>query len=395
VGVDNLAALAGLANRKGKGWWRSVPRIGVLAATAINRWLDQQRGALKGDDGVALVGRDMDTVRSHVPVSYALGMAGVVPFEWMAVSSEDERFVAGLVAVQAWLAGFPAFEATWLAYRRETERLLLWAVIVLQKPLFELNKHDCATYLLFLRRPIPEADWIGPRTSRAGMDWRPFQGPLGDAGVAQAVRVLASLHAHLVRVGHVRENHWRSERVLPSERPSGDEALGRRQIAAVDIAPFVAWLNHKSLGADEVRLRAAAAAIHLIRATGWRAAALVSATADHVLSEQGYAAGDEVTAALERFPEAVMVALSRHWADRGLTWDAASHPGAPLLAPPVMPNTGRARRKQDRGGATGYSVRGLHMLVSAAVARYRAEENPGFPLLAPGAFRLADVRTAR
>ncbi|PMX90905.1 integrase, partial [Pseudomonas sp. GW460-13] len=65
-----------------------------------------------------------------------------------------------LAAVTAWLARYADSAATLSTYRREAERLLLWAVLQLGKPLSSLTHEDLLTYERFLADPQPAARWV-------------------------------------------------------------------------------------------------------------------------------------------------------------------------------------------------------------------------------------------
>jgi len=55
-----------------------------------------------------------------------------------------------LEAVQAWLAEFRDSPQTLRNYRKEAERLLLWALLERGKPLSSLTREDCILYEDFL-----------------------------------------------------------------------------------------------------------------------------------------------------------------------------------------------------------------------------------------------------
>lgn len=76
-------------------------------------------------------------------------------------------------AVRAWLRLRLRIEGThtWRAYRKEAERLLLWAVMERRKPLSWLDGDDCVAYRDFLASPGPE--WTGPRNVQRWLEaWR-------------------------------------------------------------------------------------------------------------------------------------------------------------------------------------------------------------------------------
>ncbi len=65
-----------------------------------------------------------------------------------------------LAAVTAWLARYTDTPATLQTYRREVERLLLWAVLQHGKPLSSLTHEDLLLYERFLADPQPAARWV-------------------------------------------------------------------------------------------------------------------------------------------------------------------------------------------------------------------------------------------
>ncbi len=58
-----------------------------------------------------------------------------------------------LDALRAWLARFADTKTTFENYRKEAERLLLWAIVQLGKPLSSLTHEDLLAYQRFLADP--------------------------------------------------------------------------------------------------------------------------------------------------------------------------------------------------------------------------------------------------
>ncbi|WP_042881329.1 tyrosine-type recombinase/integrase [Cupriavidus necator] len=114
-----------------------------------------------------------------------------------------------LAAVTAWLARYADTPATVSAYRREVERLLLWAVLQLGKPLSSLTHEDLLVYERFLADPQPAARWVlagSKKLARHHPDWRPFAGPLSPASVRHALVILNALFAWLTEAGYLAGN---------------------------------------------------------------------------------------------------------------------------------------------------------------------------------------------
>lgn len=107
-------------------------------------------------------------------------------------------------AVRAWLAEYASSPHTLRTYRREAERLLLWATRAVGKPLSSLTREDLLAYEAFLAQP--GADWIDPRLPRRGGGRRLFDGALSPDSVRHALGILSSLFSYLVAAGYLAGN---------------------------------------------------------------------------------------------------------------------------------------------------------------------------------------------
>lgn len=111
-----------------------------------------------------------------------------------------------LEAVHVWLKECARRSvSTYQNYRKEAERLLLWAAVRGQA-LSDLSRDDLAGYDTFLKDPEPRDIWVGPRKARANEEWKPFVGPLAAASREQTFNVLRSLYSYLHGVGYLRTN---------------------------------------------------------------------------------------------------------------------------------------------------------------------------------------------
>ncbi|MBL8157866.1 MAG: hypothetical protein JNM70_27265, partial [Anaerolineae bacterium] len=96
------------------------------------------------------------------------------------------------------------------AYRKEAERLILWATLERGKPLSSLTHEDCEAYRRFLADPQPRTTWCGPRArERWSPLWRPFEGPLSVSAQRQAITILTNLYTFLVDRNYLVGNPWR------------------------------------------------------------------------------------------------------------------------------------------------------------------------------------------
>jgi site-specific recombinase XerD len=114
-----------------------------------------------------------------------------------------------LDALRAWLANYADTKTTFDNYRKEAERLLLWAVVQLGKPLSSLTHEDLLRFKVFLAHPQPATRWVsatGGKYPRADARWRPFNGPLSGASVRQALIILNGMFTWLVDAGYLRGN---------------------------------------------------------------------------------------------------------------------------------------------------------------------------------------------
>lgn len=114
-----------------------------------------------------------------------------------------------VAAVSAWLANFHG-RSTFDSYRKEVERLLLWSVFELGKPLSSLTHEDFLIYQRFLSDLQPGGRWVldpgQKKVSRMDPAWRPFAGPLSASSQRQAMVILNALFSWLVAAGYLRGN---------------------------------------------------------------------------------------------------------------------------------------------------------------------------------------------
>jgi len=111
-----------------------------------------------------------------------------------------------LDAINVWLDEYKDSPQTYRNYRKEAERLLLWSIMKQRKPLSGLTREDFNAFKDFLADPQPAEQWCGPRASRHSQDWRPFQGPLKDSSLKQALVINNSLMNYLVEAGYLAGN---------------------------------------------------------------------------------------------------------------------------------------------------------------------------------------------
>ncbi len=115
-----------------------------------------------------------------------------------------------VLAINCWLAEYQHVDTTYRNYRREAERLLLWAVVANNKPLSSLTREDILNYSLFLNDPQPADYWCGPKKARKGKrwasGWKPFVGPVGERSKGTTFASLNSLFNFLVETQYLAMN---------------------------------------------------------------------------------------------------------------------------------------------------------------------------------------------
>jgi site-specific recombinase XerD len=237
AGINTLGELVETIEAHGYRWYTKVPRIGVRAAGYICEWLmlPETSKAL----GVALSIRSV-RARRQIPVELLPALPcrmGIVPLEQLDMphalsgalgTNRGERSSLGasndLQAVRAWLSRRKPGSQTFRAYRKESERFLLWCVLEADKALSSLTVEDCISYRDFLYRlgreaeepwrqrfRIPQSDWLGPRgIDRFSSRWRPFEGPLSESSQRTALVILNGLMQWLCDQNYLHNNPFKA-----------------------------------------------------------------------------------------------------------------------------------------------------------------------------------------
>ncbi|ALF88277.1 Hypothetical Protein RRSL_00422 [Ralstonia solanacearum UW551] len=126
-------------------------------------------------------------------------------------------------AVQAWLSLHES-PATQRAYRKEAERLILWAIVERGRPLSSLTTEDAIAYRSFLRRPTPRERWVGPARPRTSVEWRPFADGLSARSIAYALSVLGAMFRWLIQQRYVLANPFAGIKVRGGGRTTALDA---------------------------------------------------------------------------------------------------------------------------------------------------------------------------
>lgn len=198
-------------------WWLAIPGLGATGGRHIEAFFAAHP---------QLTAHARQLVEATQPVQDEQ-QALVVPWEQLVLPEDLDgsrgRFRAprdacllnagnDYEAVQSWLALHESAE-TQRAYRKEAERLILWAIIERQQPLSSLTTDDAIAYRAFLRRPAPRGRWTGPPCSRRSAGWRPFAHGLSPRSATYALSVLRALFRWLIEQCYVLANPFAGIRV--------------------------------------------------------------------------------------------------------------------------------------------------------------------------------------
>lgn len=279
-------------------WWRGLPAYGPIKATA----LADQVGALIG---------------------------WPAPPDWRDSDAARARAGACEAWIEDWIAKRTQSPETARAYRRETQRFLIWLAIERQRSLVEATDDDCQAYIAFLRA-VP-AEWMSRRGgTRFGAGWAPFARQPNIATQRYALGVLSAFMGWLVRAGRLPRNPWE----LVSLRLGDDP--GRRSDDSRAFTPE-AW---DALSCHLEGLTAPAAArmrwlLAFAQATGLRPAELVRARRGDLISRLGgvwlTVFGKGARQRAVPVPRVAVQATRVYFAARGLDFETAPS-DSPLIA---------------------------------------------------------------
>jgi site-specific recombinase XerD len=319
-GITTLADLTVRIPRR-RQWWKAVPDLGAASARAIEAFFAAWPALTEKARALVVASQRGDIVPWEVlklphEVDGSEGTFRAPRATCTLDASNDYE------AVQTWLALHES-PATQRTYRKEAERLILWAIVERGRALSSLTTEDAIAYRAFLRHPSPRGRWIGPVRPRKSPEWRPFNGSLSARSVAHALSILGALFRWLVEQRYVLANPF-----------SGVKVRGGNAVSALDashaftegewaltctIADGLEWSYGWAAPAAQ-RLRFL---LDFGYATGLRASELISATLGQVETD---ARGDHwlrVTGkgnklARVALPPLAWEAIATYLAERGL-----------------------------------------------------------------------------
>ena len=368
-GLGTLADLAVRIPRR-RLWWKAIPGLGKTSARKIESFF-------------TLHGAVFERVRSLITIT----TRDLVPWESLCVPLDvngsngtfrSPRNTCSLdadndyAAVQTWLS-LQESAATHRSYRKESERLILWAVFERGRALSSLTVEDAIAYRAFLRRPQPEARWVGKARPRTAPDWKPFCGPLSERSTAYALSVLGALFRWLMEQGYLVANPFSGVKVrgAPNSVPldinrvfsEGEWGLLRA------IAEGLEW----SHGWDEPASQRLRFLLDFSYATGLRASELVTVTLRDFRTDIHddnwlHLVGKGKKAGKVALPPLARSALYQYLARRGIpTTPALWKPGTHLVG---------ALGKEDMGGISDTRLRGIFSRFFKLAAGLVETDNP-------------------
>jgi len=381
--IVTLADLIGLIERRGSGWWRSIPRIGCLRAQVVERWLRTHAAtlgtltinsnlpcpapanviSLSPQQPTTLAPLGGFTTSAHYDGSHGINRATQFCF----IQAHND-----LEAIEFYLSRYSDQPPTLRSYRKELERLLLWAIVVRGKPFSSLLVDDCEAYKRFLTAPSPS--FCGPRAPRFSPRWKPFSPtPMNAKSQRHAMRIVRAAFDYLVGVRYLSGNPW-----IAVKDPSVKKEIHLIQIEKALPSPLWNKLHamlEKKAHASPTRAaqyRIARAAALLMGDSGLRReeAAMVqrrdlsrSAFGDQVYELRVTGKGNKER--LVPVSLRTVEALQAHWADRLLDWQSSATSNASLLAPLITRHPlSRQRRMLP---STGYTANALARLLKATL----------------------------
>lgn len=214
-GLKTLADLTVRIPRRRR-WWTAIPGLGAAGARQVEAFFAAHPHLTQQARALVPIGAQHDVVpweRLRVP-DEVNGSRGAfrAPMATCTLDANNDY-----EAAQAWLALHES-PATQRAYRKEAERLILWAVVERGRAMSSLTTEDAVAYRAFLRHPAPRGRWIGPARPRSSPEWRPFSGGLSARSVAYALSVVGAMFRWLIQQRYLLANPFAGIKVRGASR---------------------------------------------------------------------------------------------------------------------------------------------------------------------------------
>ncbi|MGV7244269.1 phage integrase family protein [Caballeronia sp. M23-90] len=369
-GIDTLSELTVRIPRRRR-WWSAIPGLGPASARQIEAFFAAHPPLTERAHALIVVTRPavvMPWERLHLPheVDGSHGSFRAPRHTCTLKASNDYE------AVQAWLSLHES-AATQRAYRKEAERLILWAIVERGCALSSLTTDDAIAYRGFLRRPAPRERWIGPSRPRSSSEWRPFVRGLSTRSTAYALSVLGALFRWLIAQRYVLANPFAGIKVRGHTRAATmDASRGFAEGEWLLVRTLADGLEHAN-GWEVPAAQRLRFMLDFAYATGLRASELVDATLGDIQidahSDQWlHLVGKGGKAGKVALPPLARGALDRYLIQRRLSVTPARwNPQTPLIG----------SLEQDSGaGITGSRLWSIMKRFFAQAADVIRDDNP-------------------
>jgi site-specific recombinase XerD len=331
-GIKTLAALTLRIPRR-KMWWVGIPGLGPAGAKRIETFFARHPELTeRARDLVTAPQELVPWERLAVPAEVDGSRGSFRAPQATCVLSADNDYQA----VQAWLSLHES-PATERVYRKEAERLILWAIVERGRALSSLTTEDAVAYRTFLRRPSPHARWVGPARPRSAADWRPFAGGLSPRSIAYSLSVLGALFRWLIQQRYVLANPFAGLKVRGASR---GEAVAVQRVFSESEWSIVQTISEGlewSYSWDPAAAQRLRFMLDFAYATGLRVSELVAAKLGSIeCDERGdywlHVVGKGAKAAKVAMPPLAWSALQRYLAQRRLPTNPVRwNPQTPLI----------------------------------------------------------------
>lgn len=170
--VQGIRTLADLTVRipRRRRWWSAIDGLGVAGARHVEAFFaahpaltERARALIAATPSGIVV--PWEQIRVPHEVDGSRGQFRAPQAACLLSASNDYE------AIQSCLSLHES-AATQRAYRKEAERLILWAIVERGRALSSLTTDDAIAYRGFLRRPTPCERWVGPSRPRQSVEWR-------------------------------------------------------------------------------------------------------------------------------------------------------------------------------------------------------------------------------
>jgi len=282
-GIRTLSDLTVRIPRRHR-WWAAIAGLGVTGARKIEAFFaahpvltERARALMAAAEPRGIV--PWETLRLPHEVNGSQGTFRAPRHACTLNANNDYE------AVQAWLS-LHETPATQRAYRKEAERLVLWAIVERGRALSSLTTDDAIAYRTFVRRPTPHGRWIGPPRPRESVEWHPFSGGLSARSTSYTLTVLSALFRWLIEQRYVLANPFAGIKVRGhAQRMALDTTRGFTEsewILLRAVADGLEW----SYGWSEPAAQRLRFVLDFGYATGLRISELVSAVLGDVCHDE-------------------------------------------------------------------------------------------------------------